>query len=191
MRNRITNVSGYLFATLVTAMGAFASVPILIRLLGTEQFGKWSLLEPLLLFCSMTVDAEKLQAELESSNEAQGPAFKIRTDPRITPIGSVLRKTSLDELPQLFNVLLGEMSLVGPRPLPERDVSKFDAPWLMRRFSVKPGLTCLWQINGRSHTNFDYWVTLDLKYIDTWSLGLDFSILLKTIPAVLKGTGAV
>ena len=141
-------------------------------------------------FRTMTENAEKLQASLESLNEAQGPVFKIRNDPRITPIGRLLRKTSLDELPQLFNVLKGEMSLVGPRPLPLRDVARFDKGSLMRRFSVRPGLTCLWQINGRSQTQFDRWIQLDLEYIDTWSLALDFKILTKTVPAVIAGSGA-
>jgi lipopolysaccharide/colanic/teichoic acid biosynthesis glycosyltransferase len=121
-----------------------------------------------------------------------GPVFKIKNDPRTTPLGRFLRRTSLDELPQLFNVLRGEMSLVGPRPLPLRDVSRFEEGWLMRRFCVMPGLTGLWQINGRSNnTSFDKWVELDLSYIDNWSLGLDLKILAKTIPAVFKGAGAV
>jgi exopolysaccharide biosynthesis polyprenyl glycosylphosphotransferase len=151
--------------------------------LNKRRFRMWK-------FRTMVPDAENRQAALEARNEARGPVFKIRNDPRITPLGRVLRKTSLDELPQLFNVLLGEMSLVGPRPLPKRDVSRFDDAALMRRFSVKPGLTCLWQIHGRSNTEFGQWVKLDLMYIDTWSLSLDFSILLKTLPVVLKGTGA-
>jgi len=141
-------------------------------------------------FRSMVVDAEKKQAQVEHLNEAGGPTFKIKNDPRVTRIGAFMRKLSIDELPQLFNVLLGNMSLVGPRPLPIRDVSRFSEAWLMRRFSVKPGLTCLWQITGRSDTTFDRWVELDLQYIDNWSLGLDAQILFKTLPAVLKGKGA-
>ena len=145
---------------------------------------------PMYKFRTMVVNAEAQQAALESLNEAQGPVFKIKKDPRITPIGAFLRKTSLDELPQLFNILRGEMSMVGPRPLPLRDVSKFEESWLLRRFSVKPGLTCLWQASGRSNTSFTEWIRLDLQYIDEWSFSLDCKILLMTVPAVLKGRGA-
>ena len=141
-------------------------------------------------FRTMTAGADQQQPLLESLNEAAGPVFKIKNDPRITRIGRFLRRYSIDELPQLFNVFKGEMSLVGPRPLPVRDIERIDARWHKRRLSVKPGVTCLWQVNGRSNVNFSEWVRLDLEYIDKWSLGLDMKILLKTIPAVVKGSGA-
>ena len=141
-------------------------------------------------FRTMLQDAEEKLAELEDLNEASGPVFKIKDDPRVTPIGKFLRKTSVDELPQLINVLKGDMSLVGPRPLPVRDYEGFDEDWHRRRFSVRPGITCLWQINGRSNTSFEKWMQLDMEYIDNWSLGLDFKILFKTIPAVIRGSGA-
>lgn len=156
-----------------------------------QRFGRHRKQFPMFKFRTMVVDAEKLQAELEARNEAQGPVFKLKKDPRISGIGHILRKTSLDELPQLFNVIRGEMSLVGPRPLPLRDVSRFEEAWLLRRFSVRPGLTCLWQVGGRSNTTFDEWIKLDLEYIDNWSLSLDLSILGQTVPAVIRGSGAM
>jgi len=141
-------------------------------------------------FRTMIPDAEKLMATLECQNEVSGPVFKIKNDPRITPIGRFLRRSSIDELPQLINVLKGDMSLVGPRPLPVRDYEGFNEDWQRRRFSVKPGITCLWQVNGRSDISFDQWMVLDLKYMDEWSLWLDLKILAKTVPAVLRGSGA-
>ena len=116
--------------------------------------------------------------------------FKIVRDPRITRLGRIIRRTSIDELPQLINVLRGDMSLIGPRPLPLRDVARFTRPADMRRFSVRPGITGLWQVSGRSTLDFDTWITLDLHYIDNWSLALDVTILARTIPAVVRGTGA-
>ena len=142
-------------------------------------------------FRSMTTDAEMRLAELASQNEMSGPVFKVGKDPRITPFGRWIRKTSIDELPQLINVLVGDMSLVGPRPLPLYEVANFENDAQRRRLSVKPGLTCLWQISGRSKVQvFEEWVQLDLEYIDNWSVWLDIKILLKTIPAVLFGSGA-
>jgi exopolysaccharide biosynthesis polyprenyl glycosylphosphotransferase len=144
----------------------------------------------MLKFRTMVKDAERLQVALETLNEAAGPVFKIANDPRLTPLGRWLRRTSIDELPQLFNVLAGDMSLVGPRPLPVRDVALITRSADMRRFSVRPGVTGLWQISGRSNLAFDRWITLDLHYIDHWSLKLDVAILARTIPAVVRGTGA-
>jgi len=156
-----------------------------------ERYGKNRQRFRMYKFRTMVVDAEARQAALEHANETGGPTFKLKSDPRVTRIGAFLRKTSLDELPQLVNVLQGEMSLVGPRPLPLRDVSRFESAWLLRRFSALPGLTCLWQVRGRSNTTFDDWMKFDLEYIDNWSLSLDFLILAQTIPAVLRGSGAV
>ncbi len=142
-------------------------------------------------FRTMVTNAEQFKHELEAMNEMSGPVFKVTNDPRITSFGKFLRKYSLDELPQLYNVLRTEMSLVGPRPLPVDEVKRFDNLAHRRRLSVKPGLTCLWQISGRNQiSDFKDWVRLDLEYIDNWSLWLDLKILIRTIPAVLIGTGA-
>ena len=142
-------------------------------------------------FRTMFEGSERRQAELERFNEAEGPIFKIAKDPRITRVGSFLRRTSLDELPQIFNVIRGDMSLVGPRPMSIRDVDLFDRGVQRRRFSVKPGITCLWQISGRSNLPFSKWLELDLWYIEHWSLTLDAKVLLRTIPIVLRCVGAV
>jgi|SRR5262249_53511123 len=141
-------------------------------------------------FRTMVVEAESLMEHLEAHNEVSGPVFKIKNDPRVTPIGKWLRRASVDELPQLLNVLKGEMSLVGPRPLPVRDFEGFSEDWQRRRFSVRPGITCLWQVQGRSAIGFERWMELDLQYLDQWSLWLDLKILAMTIPAVLRGSGA-
>jgi exopolysaccharide biosynthesis polyprenyl glycosylphosphotransferase len=144
----------------------------------------------ILKFRTMRVNSEAMQPALECRNEAGGPVFKIRDDPRVTTFGRILRQTSIDELPQLLNVLVGHMSLVGPRPLPLRDVEGFRRDWQRRRFSVRPGITCLWQVSGRSAISFDQWMEMDMQYIDTRNLLLDFKILARTVPAVLRRTGA-
>lgn len=143
----------------------------------------------LIKFRSMVQEAEKMQEQLRDFNEMAGPVFKITRDPRITRVGFWLRRTSLDELPQLINVFKGDLSLVGPRPPIPGEVALYER-WQRRRLSVKPGMTCIWQISGRNNINFDEWMKLDLNYIDHWSLMLDLKILIRTIPAVLSGRGA-
>ncbi|MGI8766798.1 MAG: sugar transferase [Gemmatimonadaceae bacterium] len=175
------------FACIALAVKLTSPGAVLFR---QERFGLHKRCFWMYKFRTMVTGAEALMSLLESQNEATGPVFKIHNDPRVTPLGWFLRRTSLDELPQLWNVLWGEMSLVGPRPLAVRDVKLFSEASLMRRFSVQPGLTCLWQVSGRSNLEFAKWVELDLAYIDHWSLRLDAVILAKTIPAVLRGTGA-
>jgi len=138
---------------------------------------------------SMQEDAEELRGLLLHLNQAQGPAFKLHNDPRVTRVGKILRKTSLDELPQLWHVFTGAMSLVGPRPPFPEEVEKYE-PWMLKRLSVRPGLTCLWQIRGRSDLSFDEWMRLDIEYVDRYSFPLDMKILILTVPAVLSARGA-
>jgi len=159
--------------------------PVFFRQLRVGQHGR---LFNILKFRSMITGAEVLQKALEEKNEQSGPVFKIRKDPRITPIGRILRKYSIDELPQLINVLRGDMTLVGPRPPVPKEVAQYE-PWQLRRLSVVPGLTCIWQVSGRNEIEFKDWMYLDLRYIDHWSLGQDLNLLLKTVPAVVAGRG--
>ena len=182
---------------LVLLSPLFLAIAALIRLdsrgnvlFSQERVGQGMKRFRIVKFRTMIPEAEARVAELESRNEVAGAAFKMKNDPRVTRLGRALRKLSLDELPQFWNVLKGDMSLVGPRPLPVRDFLRFEKRTQKRRFSVKPGLTCIWQVNGRHEIGFDDWMDLDLEYIDNWSLGLDLEIILKTLPAVLRGTGA-
>jgi len=143
----------------------------------------------MLKFRSMVVHAERLRPRLEVRNESNGPVFKMRLDPRVTPIGRFIRRYSLDELPQLFNILMGDMSIVGPRPSLPSEVARYE-PWQYRRFAVRPGLTCFWQVSPtRYQISFDDWMRLDLKYVEGWSLRLDAGLILRTFRVVLAGTG--
>jgi exopolysaccharide biosynthesis polyprenyl glycosylphosphotransferase len=160
--------------------------PILFK---QQRVGRHARPFNMLKFRSMVVNAEELKAKLMALNEQAGPVFKMRSDPRITAVGRFIRKFSIDELPQLVNVLRGEMSLVGPRPPVPSEVAKYEA-WQRRRLSVRPGLTCVWQVSGRNEISFEEWMYLDMQYIDHWSLAQDFQLILKTIPVVLTGRGA-
>lgn len=191
---RAIDVAGALFglialAPLLIAVAVTVKLtsrgPILFRHSRTGQGGR-----PFTMykFRSMVADAEASQAALLATNEQDGPAFKIRNDPRITPIGRLLRKTSIDELPQLWNVLVGDMSLVGPRPLPCHQTAACQQ-WQHRRLDVAPGLTCIWQVKGRSRVSFTQWIRMDLHYVTARSLALDLKLLVQTVPAVLAGSG--
>lgn len=193
-----------LFDFLVTAASMPVVLPIMVLtalaikldspgpvLFIQQRVGLRKHLFPMYKFRSMHENAEEMLKDIEHLNEAEGPIFKMTDDPRVTRVGKFIRKTSLDELPQLINVLEGDMSLVGPRPMSIRDVDLFEKGIQRKRFSVKPGITCIWQISGRSNLPFDKWLELDLQYIDNWSFWLDLKILLKTLPAVLKSKGAV
>ena len=192
---RITDVI-YSLAIMFFCLPLFIVVPILIKLTSKGPIlyrqmrcGLDGRPFTFLKFRSMVEGADEMRKEIAHLNEAEGPIFKISDDPRVTKVGRLLRRTSIDELPQLFNVLRGEMSLVGPRPPLPSEVERYDG-WQRRRLSMKPGLTCLWQISGRSILGFEKWVELDLRYIDNWSPWLDFKIMLKTVPAVASWKGA-
>jgi len=175
-----------LLALLCLAIVATSGFPVFFK---QKRAGLNGRVFNLYKFRTMIVDARKKQDALVERNQMGGPVFKIKNDPRVTPLGRWLRRFSLDELPQLLNVVRGEISLVGPRPLAQYEARKVP-DWAWRRFSVKPGITCLWQISGRNQLSFEDWMRLDLKYVDEWSVGLDVGILLKTVPAVLNARGA-
>jgi exopolysaccharide biosynthesis polyprenyl glycosylphosphotransferase len=175
-----------ILAAAAVAIRANSPGPILFR---QQRCGLYGRRFTMLKLRTMHADAEMRRLEFAQLNEMDGPTFKIRCDPRTTPVGRFLRRYSLDEIPQLWNVLRGEMSLVGPRPPTPYEVDQY-LVFQRRRLSMRPGLTCLWQVNGRNEIGFEEWVQLDLEYIDNWSLILDLRILLRTLPAVLRGTGA-
>jgi exopolysaccharide biosynthesis polyprenyl glycosylphosphotransferase len=181
---------------LILLLPFFALLALLIKLdsngpvfFAQIRVGKDEKLFACYKFRSMRQGAEAEQDELRTLNEADGPIFKIREDPRITRMGRVLRRTSLDELPQLFNVLMGHMSMVGPRPAPPAEVQRYQ-PWHKRRLEVAPGMSGLWQVSGRSELSFDEMVLLDLYYIENWSPVLDLQIMLRTLPKMITGEGA-
>jgi exopolysaccharide biosynthesis polyprenyl glycosylphosphotransferase len=181
-------VGAPVFALIALAIRITSPGPIIFR---QKRAGRHGQPFHMLKFRTMVTDAEMQQEELQKFNQMSGPVFKMEKDPRVTAVGKFLRKTSLDEIPQFWNVLRGEMSLVGPRPLPIYEVAKFETPSQRRRLSMKPGLTCLWQVSGRNEVkSFEQWVKLDLEYIDNWSLWLDLRIMLLTVPAVIAGVGA-
>jgi exopolysaccharide biosynthesis polyprenyl glycosylphosphotransferase len=193
---RAMDVAVSLVALLISAPLFILPAALLVRLTSPgpvvfrqKRVGRNGRLFTLYKLRTMREDAERLKESLAARNEVDGPAFKMKNDPRVTPIGRLLRKLSIDELPQLWNVLRGDMSLVGPRPPLPAEVAKYER-WQKRRLSMRPGITCIWQVSGRSDVGFNRWMEMDLEYIDNWSLGLDLKILLKTIPSVFTARGA-
>jgi len=178
-------VSAPVIGAAALAIKATSPGPVFFRQIRCGQYGRAFSIYKLR---TMTVDAEARRAELVDANEMSGPVFKMRNDPRVTSVGRILRRLSIDELPQAWNVLVGDMSLVGPRPPLPHEVAEY-ATFDRRRLSMRPGITCLWQVGGRNALDFDSWVKLDLEYIDTWSLTNDVKILLRTVPAVFRATG--
>jgi lipopolysaccharide/colanic/teichoic acid biosynthesis glycosyltransferase len=174
-----------LLATLAAVVKLDSEGPVFFR---QKRVGLHGRPVMVIKFRSMCHDAEEQLEDLRGRNEINGHAFKLENDPRTTRVGRFLRRSSLDELPQLWNVFLGQMSLVGPRPPLPSEVARYDV-WHRRRLSMKPGMTGLWQVGARHSQEFDNWVKQDLEYIDTWSLWLDFKIIARTVPAVLSGTG--
>jgi exopolysaccharide biosynthesis polyprenyl glycosylphosphotransferase len=174
------------FPLVAIAIKLDSSGPVFHR---QERVGKDRVTFALYKLRSMAVDAEAARASLAADADVTGPVFKMRNDPRITRVGRLLRKYSIDELPQLANVLAGQMSLVGPRPPLPAEVENYE-PWQLKRLAVKPGLTCIWQVSGRSLIPFERWVEMDIEYVENQSLWLDVKLLLRTIPAVLTGRGA-
>lgn len=192
---RFTDIAGAAGALLMLAP-LMVLIAVLVRvtsrgpvLFRQERVGLGGETFEMFKFRTMSEDAESRRDDLESSNEADGPVFKIKSDPRVTRVGGYLRRWSLDELPQFVNVLRGEMSLVGPRPPLPSEVETYNS-WERQRLLAKPGLTCIWQVNGRSDVDFQSWVEMDLEYIANWRPGLDLELLAKTVPAVLKRDGA-
>ena len=175
-----------LFLLMALLVKATSAGPVFF---GQRRVGMNGQVFRMLKFRSMVVNAEALRPRLEVLNESNGPVFKMRLDPRVTWIGRFMRKYSIDELPQLINVLFGDMSLVGPRPPLPSEVARYQ-PWQHRRFAVRPGLTCFWQVShGRYRISFDEWIRLDLKYIDQWTLLVDLCLIFRTVGVVLRGTG--
>ncbi len=193
---RLLDIVGATVALLIFSPFMFAAAVGILLTDGRPVFYRWNVIglnkKPIKSwkFRTMVRNADQLKDILQKHNEMDGPVFKIKDDPRITPFGRILRKFSIDETPQLISVLKGDLSLVGPRPAGPHELVRYES-WHRRKLSIKPGITCLWQINGRNKiNNFDEWVKLDLEYIDNWSIWLDLKILMKTIPAVLMGKGA-
>ena len=192
---RLIDVCGAILA-LVASMPIFAVVAAAVKLsspgpviFSQARVGKDGRVFRFYKFRSMRMNAESEREILKKYNESTGPVFKIKDDPRLTPVGRFIRRTSIDELPQLWNVLRGDMSLVGPRPPIPHEVAMYSA-WENQRLSVKPGLTCIWQVSGRCEVDFETWVQMDIEYIENWSLLFDLNLLARTIPAVLLGRGA-